>query len=408
MGPLLLNGVIDQGWSLVLMFIIGLAFGLILEQAGFSSSRKLVGIFFGYDFVVLKVFFTAGITAMVGLIFLQYFGLIDMKMVFINSNHLWSAVIGGVIMGFGFMLGGFCPGTSITAAVIGKIDAWIFIAGIFIGIFVFGSFNDVFSKLFTGYYFDGELLYNTLSISRAWFVMMMIIMAIVAFAVGHYFENKATIGLKPTNEPFKSYKTEVFVLLFLGIIILFIPENAARSFTERNEHRLYKEILNKERLMPAEEFAYRIMNDSRSIEIIDLRSAEDFNEMSFPNALNINLEELSSGVYSKYIDQDSRKVVFVSNGGVKASKAWQYAYRKGYDNIYVLEGGINNFIKEIFYNMPLDSNEYDFARQYEHRFKTKAALFFREGKAVEMQPAERKERSKSAVPKVSVQSAGGC
>ena len=63
--------------TFVISFIIGIAFGFILEQAGFSSSRKLAGVFYGYDFVVVRVFFTAAITTMLGLIFLNYFGYLN-------------------------------------------------------------------------------------------------------------------------------------------------------------------------------------------------------------------------------------------------------------------------------------------------------------------------------------------
>jgi hypothetical protein len=65
MGPLV-PYVISVEFSLVIAFFIGIAFGFILEQAGFSSAKKLVGLFYGYDFTVLRVFFTAGITAMTG------------------------------------------------------------------------------------------------------------------------------------------------------------------------------------------------------------------------------------------------------------------------------------------------------------------------------------------------------
>ena len=61
MGPL--TGILDltQGINLLIAFLIGIGFGFALEQAGFSSSRKLAGMFYGYDATVLKVFFTAAI-----------------------------------------------------------------------------------------------------------------------------------------------------------------------------------------------------------------------------------------------------------------------------------------------------------------------------------------------------------
>ncbi len=50
-----MNGII------IIAILIGIAFGFILEASGFSSSRKLAGVFYGYDFAVLKVFFTAAV-----------------------------------------------------------------------------------------------------------------------------------------------------------------------------------------------------------------------------------------------------------------------------------------------------------------------------------------------------------
>ena len=56
MGPLVPD-IIGNELNLVVALLIGIAFGFILEQAGFSTSKKLVGLFYGYDFTVLRVFF---------------------------------------------------------------------------------------------------------------------------------------------------------------------------------------------------------------------------------------------------------------------------------------------------------------------------------------------------------------
>ncbi|MBT3233070.1 MAG: YeeE/YedE family protein, partial [Calditrichaeota bacterium] len=108
MSPLVPN-FINSEISLVVALIVGIAFGFILEQAGFSSSKRLAGLFYGYDFVVLRVFFTAAATAMTGLILLSYFGVINLGLIYINPTFIYSALIGGAIMGAGFIIGGFCP-----------------------------------------------------------------------------------------------------------------------------------------------------------------------------------------------------------------------------------------------------------------------------------------------------------
>ena len=106
MGPIIPIYEFSQELNFLIAFVIGIGFGFALEQAGFSSSRKLAGMFYGYDTVVLKVFFTASIVAMLGLSFLNYFEMIDLSIVFVNEYYMDSAIIGGVIMGVGFIVGG--------------------------------------------------------------------------------------------------------------------------------------------------------------------------------------------------------------------------------------------------------------------------------------------------------------
>ena len=122
MGPLIPNGLISGDWDFVIAIVLGIAFGFILEASGFSSSRNITGVFYGYNFVVLRVFFTAVIVAMVGLMYFDYFGWLDISKIFILPTYLWPMILGGVIMGVGFIMGGFCPGTSFTAIAIGKLD----------------------------------------------------------------------------------------------------------------------------------------------------------------------------------------------------------------------------------------------------------------------------------------------
>jgi uncharacterized membrane protein YedE/YeeE len=128
MGPFVPEVISDQ-LNLVVALVLGIGFGFALEQAGFSSSRRLAGVFYGYDFTVLRVFFTAAITAMSGVLLLGYFGFLDTEAIFVNPTWLFPAIVGGAIMGVGFVLGGYCPGTSVCAAAIGKIDAMFFVGG---------------------------------------------------------------------------------------------------------------------------------------------------------------------------------------------------------------------------------------------------------------------------------------
>lgn len=170
--------------------LIGVGFGFALEQAGFSSSRKLAGMFYGYDTTVLKVFFTAAIVAMLGTQFLQYFGMLDMNQVFINHYYLYAAIVGGVIMGAGFVMGGFCPGTGISALSIGKIDALFYLIGGAFGALLFGEFYPYLESLFLAGYKGPVKLSDSLGINDGVFIFLVIIAAVGMFWMAEKAEKK--------------------------------------------------------------------------------------------------------------------------------------------------------------------------------------------------------------------------
>lgn len=190
MGPLVPQEIIGADWNLFIAFVIGIGFGFALEQAGFSSSRKLAGMFYGYDTVVLKVFFTGAITAMLGLLFFSLFGWIDLSLIYVNPTFLWSAIAGGAIMGAGFIIGGFCPGTSFCAAAIGKIDAMVFIGGIFLGIFFFAESYPLLKDFYMAGSFGPLKVSDFFGISGGVMTFLVIIAALVMFKLGELAEKK--------------------------------------------------------------------------------------------------------------------------------------------------------------------------------------------------------------------------
>ena len=195
MGPLTDIGVLNSNWELLIALIIGIGFGFVLEAAGFSSSRKLVGNFYGYDFVVWRVFFTAALTAMVGLMYFSYLDWIDLSMIYVNKTFLGSAIVGGLIMGLGFIIGGFCPGTSACAAAIGKIDALVFVGGVFIGIFLFGLAFPLIEDFYKSGALGSILIYDVFGISAGLFVFLVILFAVVSF----YFTARIQRSVKPVK-----------------------------------------------------------------------------------------------------------------------------------------------------------------------------------------------------------------
>ncbi len=190
MGPLIPQGYITGQWEFVIALLIGAAFGFLLESSGFSSSRNIAGVFYGYNFVVLRVFFTAMIVAMVGLLYFDYLGWIDMSMVFVLPTFLAPMLLGGFIMGLGFVIGGFCPGTSYTACAIGKLDGFAFLGGFFLGVFLFSEAFPLFEK----FYYSGDMgnitIGEVLHVSDRVVAFAFVVIAIAAFYVTWLIEKK--------------------------------------------------------------------------------------------------------------------------------------------------------------------------------------------------------------------------
>ena len=125
--------------GLVFAFLIGIGFGFFLERAGFGTAKKLAAQFYFTDLTVFKVMFTAIVTAMLGVYFLSSLGFMDFSMVNVVDTYIVPQIAGGLILGIGFVIGGYCPGTSVVACATGKIDGVVFFGGVFLGTFVYGE-----------------------------------------------------------------------------------------------------------------------------------------------------------------------------------------------------------------------------------------------------------------------------
>lgn len=176
--------------SLIVAFIIGIAFGFFLERAGFGSSKKLAAQFYFYDMTVFKVMFTAIITAMLGLYWLSHFGFINIYLIELIPTYVLPQLIGGLIFGVGFVMGGFCPGTCAVAITTGKIDGLFTLLGMLFGIFIFGEAFPLIEKF---YYSTnaGELtLTSYLNIPYGVLVFIIVIIALSGFYGAEILEKK--------------------------------------------------------------------------------------------------------------------------------------------------------------------------------------------------------------------------
>jgi hypothetical protein len=164
--------------DLALAFALGTGFGFALERAGFGSARKLTAVFYFYDMAVVKVMFTAIVTAMTGLAVLAAVGVLDLGELYVEPTSMVAQAVGGLVFGAGFILGGYCPGTAIAAVATGRKDGIAFALGMLAGVLAYVELTpgiDDWIKANT----QGEMTLSSVTgLSMGWFAL-----AFIAFLV---------------------------------------------------------------------------------------------------------------------------------------------------------------------------------------------------------------------------------
>ncbi len=346
MGPLVPD-IISNEFNFIIAIIVGMGFGFALEQAGFGSTRKLVGLFYGYDFTVLKVFFTAGVTAMVGITLLNHLGLLNVDIIFINPTFLWAAIIGGVIMGGGFIIGGFCPGTSVVAAASGKIDGWAFVFGAGIGILGFIEGYPLIKDLMVADNLGDLLVFEMMGISREAFALIMIFVATGAFVgvtiIENKVNNKATQWLR---NDISKYSIGVGIAVVLVLITISTPTR-----NELMNERIDAKIASGEcqpRLMEGDKLAFELIHQYYQYNVIDIRSAEEFKKFHIPTAINIPLEELHKQENLGIITQNIKTNVFYGASFEQSQRACLVAKYHGKADNFALTNTAEEFNSNFF------------------------------------------------------------
>ncbi len=188
--PFFQFGAFNGDISLVVAFVIGLVFGYFLERGGLGSAKKLSAQFYFKDLTVFKVMFTAILTAMVGVFFLSAIGVLDISMIYLTPTHMWPMIVGGSMLGIGFIVGGYCPGTSMVSTATGRIDGMLFLLGVIAGIFTFGELYPAIEGFFNSDNMGAQTIYGYFNISYGFVVFAILLIAVLGFIGAEWVERK--------------------------------------------------------------------------------------------------------------------------------------------------------------------------------------------------------------------------
>jgi rhodanese-related sulfurtransferase len=341
--PLPLEALVGKFWMYAVYLAIGFAFGYVLEIAGFANSPKLAAQFYLKDMTVLKVMFTAIVVAMVMIFGASALGLLDYNMLWVNPTYLWPGIIGGLIMGVGFIIGGFCPGTSLVAVATAKIDGIFFSLGVLFGIFVFGESVSNFEVFFNSSYMGRFTLMDWLGLNAGWVVLIVVFMALFMFWGGEQLE-KIFGGKDLRQAPKARYAgASVLALAAFGLVFIGQPTNADR-WTKISAEKELSLNAREVQIHPGE-LLNTIHNDALRVVMLDVRSEAEYNLFHLRDARNTPLETIPDLVSEFLLEPANTVFVVMSNDETASSEAWKYLVAENLPNVYILEGGINNWLR---------------------------------------------------------------
>lgn len=361
-------GLFGDELSLVVALLIGLAFGFFLERAGFGNARVLAAQFYFKDLRVLKVMFTAIITAMTGVTLLARFGLVDLSLVYLTPTFLWPQIVGGLLLGIGFVIGGYCPGTSCVSAATGRIDGIVYLAGIIGGILGFAEVYPYIEDFAHSSALGKITLPDLLHLPYGVLVFGVVAMALVAF-LGAELMEKVFGQRKPDvdclltpQRKFGPARKLAAALLGLGLLAA-VAGNPYRDATARIDTReLALSAGGKSDHVAVTQLADWLVQGQNDFLVVDVRDVADYAAYHIPGAINVPLASLSTDLAPR-----NERIIFYSDGGIHAAQAWLLLRSLGYAHAYMLFGGLEEWKDTILFPAqvahPTPAQEIDFARR---------------------------------------------
>lgn len=339
---------LDTPLGFALAGLIGILFGFFLEQAGFGSSRRLTGIFYFRDMAVLKVMFTAVVTAMIGYTLLTSLGWLRPSDVFPLETYWGAQAIGGLVFGAGFVIGGWCPGTALVGIASAKLDALVFLVGAILGSILFSEVFDAVAPLYSGSCAGVLTLGESLHIPNRLLVVVFAVVAALAFAAATRLEQKFGGLPGPSPEERRRNRWAAGIMIAAATAAIAVPAGSEPDRPSQSQvpppgNGMLTAIADGQDHMDAPELASRLMNGDQDLTVIDIRSAAEFAKFSIRGAINIPLEQLLSRANS--IPRKGT-VVFYSNGTTHAAQAWLLLRTMGITNTLVLTDGLLEFWRQ--------------------------------------------------------------
>lgn len=136
------------------------------------------------------------------------------------------------------------------------------------------------------------------------------------------------------------------LLVGVGIILAFLPFNAAKTFQLKSDELLSKSV-SEDIFFSVDQVARFVNIEDSTVQLIDVRSAEQFKEFNIPGSINIPYNDLLNPLWEGTLNQKKVKNILYGNGDQTANYAWTIVTGLGYPNNFVMKGGLNEWFKTV-------------------------------------------------------------
>ncbi len=337
---------LDTNRAFLLALLLGGGFGFALERAGFGSSRRLAGVFYLADMAVVKVMFSAMVTAALGLSCCVAFGWITLERIFLMPTIYAAQIVGGLLFGVGFAMGAWCPGTAAAGLAAGRIDALVFLLGSVGGSILFNEAFPLLGGLYTGGDRGVRMVYDDLGLSRGAFVLVLTVTAVGVFWLAEWVEKVRRGRSDYWGSPFLKAFSVALVSLAAGLALVGQGgKAAARSAAPAGdpavaETDLLAAVEAAADHVEPEELADALMAGTPGWVVVDVRPPEEFAVFHIRGALNVPLPALAEALQPF---RDTGRIVLYSNGMTHPAQARDSLQRQGYRNVLLLTDGLDGF-----------------------------------------------------------------
>ncbi len=351
MAPFDLTSLIGPAASFLVPFLLGVLFGAVLEMSGFGDSRKLAGQFYLREMTVLKVMFSAIIVAAVLIGLGVSFGLVDMDRLWVNPTYVLPGILGGLVMGVGFIIGGFCPGTSLVAAATLKLDGLLFAVGVALGVFLFGQTVEFYDGFWHGTALGRLTLPEAFGVSHGVVVLAVVLMALVMFrlaemAEAHFGRRDPAAARRFLPRARGAWAWGGALVVLAGITALEGAPSADRLWARV---ATAKQPLLESRAVYVHpvEVAELTRDTAVYTRILDVRREAHYNLFHLRGAEHVTPARVGDPAFLDGLQAEpaNTAIFVVSNDERDATRVWRVLAAHGVQNLYIVAGGVNGWLE---------------------------------------------------------------